>query len=273
MTHTLDQLVECLRGRRVVVLAGAGCSTRSGIPDYRGEGTRARARNPIKGQQYLGEPATRRRYWARSVVGWPRFSAAEPNACHRAIADLEQLGISPGLITQNVDRLHQRGGSQRVVELHGALHEVRCLDCGAMEDRAHLQARLAELNPGWGGDAAALAPDGDADLEGEAIDRFRVAPCQVCGGTLKPNVVFFGETVPKPVVEDAWSLMDEGDALLVVGSSLTVFSGYRFVRNAKKRGWPVGIVNLGPTRADPLIDARVDADVVEAMPQLVSALR
>ena len=206
------------------------------------------------------------------MVGWTRFAGAEPNAGHRALAELEAAGVLAGVITQNVDRLHQAAGSERVVELHGSLSRARCLDCGGFEARAHLQARLVALNPGWSAHVAELAPDGDAELEGPLSD-FEVAPCEACGGVLKPDVVFFGESVPGDVVEAAYSVLNEGDALLVVGSSLAVFSGYRFVRKAKARGIPIGIVNLGPTRGDPQADVRVDARAGEVLPALVSALR
>lgn len=272
MNTELDRLVTLLERRRIVVLAGAGCSTGSGIPDYRGEGTRARARNPIQGRAYREDPETRRRYWARSVVGWPRFEAARPNSAHRAIAGLEHAELSVGLITQNVDRLHQRAGSRRVVELHGALEDVRCLDCGAREHRSRLQGRLLAKNPDWHRTAATPAPDGDADIEPRELAGFVVVGCEACGGVLKPDVVFFGETVPVRVVEAAWSLMDAGDALLVVGSSLTVFSGYRFVRAAHRRNWPIAVVNRGPTRADDLVDVRVDDDVADVLPKLLGAL-
>ena len=261
-----------LRGRRVVALVGAGCSTASGIPDYRGPKTRARARNPIQFRTFVGEELGRQRYWARSMVGWPRFRAAEANAAHRGLAALEHGGALRGLITQNVDRLHHRAGSRRVVELHGALHEVGCLDCGVIETRDALQRRLLALNPGWAPAEVEAAPDGDAELTGSIIERFQVAYCLACGGVLKPRVVFFGENVPADVTADAWSLFDEAEVLLVVGSSLTVFSGYRFVRKAAQRGVPVAIVNLGQTRGDPQAQLRVDDRVEEVLPALVDAL-
>ena len=275
-TEAVDALVSRLRGRRVVALVGAGCSTASGIPDYRGPETRRRARNPIQFQTFIGDDAGRQRYWARSVVGWPRFRAAQPNPAHRALAALEQAGAVRGLITQNVDRLHHAAGSERVVELHGALHEVICLSCRAVEPRDALQERLLALNPGWERSAAAQrveqAPDGDAELPAELVAGFRVAACRRCCGVLKPKVVFFGENVPPDVTADAWSLFDEGEALLVVGSSLTVFSGYRFVRKAAHRGIPVAVVNLGPTRGDPLVGLRVDDRVEAVLPSVARAL-
>jgi NAD-dependent SIR2 family protein deacetylase len=217
----------------------------------------------------MDDPRARQRYWARSMLGWPRFSAAAPNEGHRAFAALEQRGLLQGVITQNVDRLHHAAGSRRVVELHGALAEVVCLGCGRLEARASLQARLTLLNPRWESDAE-LAPDGDAELA--EVDGFRVADCLACGGVLKPRVVFFGENVPRPVVDGAFALLEEGDALLVVGTSLTVYSGFRFVRRAAERGVPVVILNLGPTRGDGLATVSIDAPVGTALPTLVAAL-
>lgn len=267
-----DALADLLRGRRFVALTGAGCSTTSGIPDYRGPGTRERARNPVKYRAFVSDADARRRYWARSVAGWPRFVAARPNPAHVALAELERAGRLAGIITQNVDRLHQAAGSRRVVELHGALEEVRCLDCGGLEPRARLQERLTALNPEHDPGGATPAPDGDAELPAQDVDGFRVAPCERCGGVLKPHVVFFGENVPAPTVDAAYALLAGGDALVVAGSSLAVFSGYRFLRAAKQRGLPVAIVNLGPTRGEELADVRVEEDVTEALPWLASAL-
>ena len=269
----LEALGSLLSGRKIALLSGAGCSTESGIPDYRGPGTRERARNPIQYKGFVGSAQTRRRYWARAVVGWRRFAGAQPNAAHQALADLERLGAAVGLITQNVDGLHQEAGSQRVVELHGTLSQVRCLECKRVEDRESVQARLAELNPGFGEHAAALAPDGDADLPDELIEGFQVVACRHCGGPLKPNVVFFGESVPAQTVAAAYDIVHESDALLVVGSSLAVFSGYRFVRHAAERELPIGIVNLGETRGDPYATLKVEAKLGEFLPQLASALR
>lgn len=267
----VERLVALLRGRRVVALTGAGCSTESGIPDYRGPGTRARARNPIQHRAFVTDPAMRLRYWARSAVGWPRFSRAEPNEAHRAFAALERNGTISGLITQNVDRLHHRAGSRRVVELHGALADVRCLDCGAHEARESVQARIAAQNPRLF-DEAELAPDGDADLPASALDGFVPPACLECTGVLKPDVVFFGDNVPRPRVDAAFGMLDEAEVLLVVGSSLTVFSGYRFVLRAAERRMPVALVNLGETRGDVHADVRVDARAGEVMPAVARAL-
>ncbi len=272
MDAGIAELVELLRGRRFAVLTGAGCSTESGIPDYRGPETARRARNPIRYQEFLRHPHARARYWARSSVGWRRMTAAEPNPAHLALAGLERAGLAVGLITQNVDRLHARAGSRRVIELHGALDEVRCLECGVIESRARLQQRLLALNPGWSVADVELAPDGDAELDAALVEGFRVAACQVCDGVLKPNVVFFGENVPKPTVEAAYALLGDAEVLLVLGSSLTVFSGFRFVRRASSEGVPVAIVNLGETRGDPYARVRVDARVGEVLPELAMRL-
>ncbi|HET6285100.1 MAG TPA: NAD-dependent protein deacetylase [Polyangia bacterium] len=267
----LERLATLLRGRRFVALTGAGCSTESGIPDYRGEG-RTGPRQPIQHDAYLRRPEVRQRYWARATLGWLRFSAAQPNAAHRALAILEQAGPLAGIITQNVDRLHHAAGSRRVVELHGALAEVRCLACASIEKRDSVQARLLTENPDWVQHAAAVAPDGDADLPEEAVTEFRVVPCAACGGVLMPNVVFFGGNVPEATVRAAWDLFDAAEVLLVVGSSLTVYSGFRFVRRASERGVPVGVINLGPTRADDAVQVRVAEPAGEVLPRLAAAL-
>jgi NAD+-dependent protein deacetylase sirtuin 4 len=269
---TLDALCALARGRRVVALTGAGCSTESGIPDYRGEGTRERARNPIQHREFVRDPEARRRYWARSVIGWPKVARARPNPGHRALAALEEAGALAGVITQNVDGLHGAAGSRRVIELHGALARVRCRGCDAIEARAALQRRLLADNPGWEARAAEAAPDGDAELPSALVARFRVVDCAGCGGVLQPDVVFFGASVPRPVVDAAWRLLDEAEALLVVGTSLAVFSGYRFVRRAAERALPIAIVNLGATRGDPLARLRVEARAGAALPALAARL-
>lgn len=267
----LDRLVALLHGRRLSVLTGAGCSTESGIPDYRGPETRRRARDPVKYRAFLTSEEARRRYWARAVVGWPKLASARPNAAHHAIARMQASGSISGLVTQNVDRLHAAAGSD-AVELHGALAEVRCMECGAIEGRDAVQERLRALNPDWDAQHAEIAPDGDAELPAELVARFRVTECARCGGFLKPNVVFFGETVPRQLVERAYSIVEGSDALLVVGSSLAVFSGYRFVRRAAERGIPVAIVNLGESRGDPYADVIVQGRAGEILPGLADAL-
>lgn len=269
----LAPVVDLLAGRRFVALTGAGCSTESGIPDYRGEG-RTGPKNPIQHDAFMRRPEVRQRYWARATLGWERFQGAQPNAGHAALARLEAAGLLAGVITQNVDRLHHAAGSRRVVELHGALADVRCLDCQAHEPRAELQVRLLAANPGWLAAALGAArPDGDAELPPEAVQSFRVVGCRVCGGALKPEVVFFGGNVAEPTLSAAWALLAEGAALLVAGSSLTVYSGFRFVRRAHEQGLPIGIVNLGPTRGDPLAQARVSAPVGQVLPRLAEALQ
>jgi NAD-dependent SIR2 family protein deacetylase len=276
----VEALRALLAGRRFVALTGAGCSTESGIPDYRGAG-RPGPRNPIQHDAFVRQAHVRRRYWARATLGWERFKTARPNAGHRALAALEAAGLLAGVITQNVDRLHHEAGSRRVVELHGALAEVRCLACGVLEARASVQDRLLEANPGWLGRAraelaaaaeASVRPDGDAELSADTVAVFEVVGCGRCGGPLKPEVVFFGGTVPEATVVAGWRLLEAAQALLVAGSSLTVYSGFRFVRRAHELGLPIGIINLGPTRGDELAEARVAAPVGHALPLLATEL-
>jgi NAD+-dependent protein deacetylase sirtuin 4 len=269
----LEALAQLLRGRRTGVLTGAGCSTESGIPDYRGPASRGRVRTPIQDRDFLRRPEVRQRYWARSVLGWPRFCAAQPNAAHAALAQLEARGHVEGVITQNVDRLHHAAGSRQVIELHGALAEVVCLACGVRERRERLQGRLEALNPGFAPTVMELRPDGDAELPESAVAASEVPACEACGdGVLKPDVVFFGGFVPAPTVEAAYALVERSEALLVVGTSLAVYSGLRFVRRAVERGLPVAVLNLGETRADELASLRVPARIGEALPWLAGAL-
>jgi NAD-dependent SIR2 family protein deacetylase len=222
----------------------------------------------------MRNPAARARYWARSTIGWARVSHAAPNAGHRALAELEALGVVRGVITQNVDGLHQAAGSRGVLELHGSLARVRCTACGASQTRDALQGRLAALNPDFvaAAQAAASAPDGDAELSEASYADYRVPECADCGGVLKPDVVFFGESVPRAVVDQAWRIFEQGEVLLVVGSSLTVFSGRRFVLRAGATERPIAIVNQGPTRADPLARVRVEGRLGEALPALAQAM-
>ncbi len=270
---SLDALIDLMTGRRFAVLTGAGCSTESGIPDYRGPETRRRARNPIEYRAFVGSAEARRRYWARSLAGWPRMRAAAPNAGHAALAALEASGRVTGLVTQNVDRLHHRAGSEAVVELHGALAEARCLGCGAIEDRDGVQARLQALNPGFEGRVVEHAPDGDAEVDVGAWTDFVVADCLACGGILKPNVVFFGESVPRETVARAFEVIDGAEGLLVVGTSLAVYSGLRFVRHAAALGRPVAMVNLGaPSRGAELAELHVDGPSGQVLPALAEAL-
>ena len=266
------RLVELVRGRRVVALTGAGLSTESGIPDYRSPEALARPRRPIQGPEFARSEEVRRRYWARSALGWERMRGAQPSAGHRAIAALERRGVVARVITQNVDRLHHKAGSQGAIELHGALAEVACTACGALEDRDALQARILDRNPGWTDDGAATAPDGDAELPAERVARFVVPACERCAGVLKPRVVFFGDSVPRAVVDEAFDAVDRAEVLLVVGSSLAVFSGYRFLRRAVERGVPVAIVNRGPVRGEERAAVKIDAGTGETLEALARAL-
>lgn len=267
--------------RRLVILTGAGCSTGSGIPDYRSPGGAWSRHKPIYYSAFVGSEEVRRFYWARSFRGWPRFAAARPNDAHRALAMLEQLGRAHFLITQNVDDLHQEAGTRRMVQLHGRNRLVVCLECGMKLARADMQERLAMLNADWlaaapwaqlRGEEADFAPDGDANVAREAVRGFRVPPCERCGGALKPAVVFFGESVPAEKVSVSMERLDEADELLVVGSSLTVWSGFRFVKRAAERGIPIAIVNIGPTRGDELATIKVDAECGAVLREAVQRL-
>ncbi|MER6624923.1 NAD-dependent protein deacetylase [Streptomyces sp. NPDC000931] len=246
----LEPVADALGAGGVVVLSGAGISTESGIPDYRGEGGSLSRHTPMTYQDFTGSDRARRRYWARSHLGWRTFRRAVPNTGHRAVAAFGRHGLLSGVITQNVDGLHQAAGSEGVVELHGGLDRVVCLSCGAVSERRELARRLEEANAGFAPVAAGINPDGDADLTDEQVGDFRVVPCAVCGGVLKPDVVFFGENVPPGRVEHCRTLVREATSLLVLGSSLTVMSGLRFVRQAAQAGTPVLIVNRDPTRGD-----------------------
>ncbi len=257
---------------RRVVLTGAGCSTESGIPDYRGPDGVWRTRRPVMYGDFVRDESVRRYYWARSFRGWDRFRAARPNAAHDALARLEGAGGVATLITQNVDGLHQAAGSERVIELHGSNHRVVCLDCREGALRADFQARLAEANRGWTHEAVALRADGDAEIDRELTAGFRVAGCERCGGVVKPDVVFFGECVPRPRVEEAMNAVANADVLFVVGSSLAIWSGFRFAREAAARGVPIAILNRGWTRADDLATARLDARCGEALPGIVDEI-
>ncbi|WP_233842715.1 NAD-dependent protein deacetylase [Dyella sp. 2HG41-7] len=251
--------------RRLFVVTGAGCSTDSGIPDYRDADGGWKRAQPVTYQAFMGEERTRKRYWARSLIGWRRFGKALPNATHHALVKLEQRDKLALLLTQNVDGLHQRAGSQNVVDMHGRLDAVRCMGCEHRLPRHELQHMLLTLNPQWATLDAFDAPDGDADLDGHDFSTFTIPPCPHCGGILKPDVVFFGENVPRDRVAAAMNALDEADAMLVVGSSLMVFSGYRFAHAAAKVGKPIAAVNLGRTRADPLLSLKVNQPCAEAL--------
>lgn len=253
-------LVALLAGRRVAVLTGAGISTDSGIPDYRGPDSPPA--NPMTIRQFTSSPEYRRRYWARNHVGWRHMAAAGPNAGHRALAALERAGVVTGVITQNVDLLHTKAGSRRVINLHGSYARVVCLNCGHAMARAALAEQLEQANPGFTEraetlGALAVAPDADATLTD--TDSFRFVDCPACGGILKPDIVYFGESVAKEVVAQCYQLIEGSDALLVAGSSLAVFSGYRFVRHAAALALPIAIVNRGATRGDDLATVKVEA--------------
>ncbi|HEX3924657.1 MAG TPA: NAD-dependent protein deacetylase [Streptosporangiaceae bacterium] len=255
----LAELAEMVAGGGALVLSGAGLSTESGIPDYRGPTGLARRAEPMTYQTFTGSPAARRRYWARSHSGWRHVARARPNAGHHAVAELQRRGLLAGIVTQNVDGLHQAAGARGVIELHGSLDRVVCLACRERTSRDDLDRRLRAANPDWAARAAQVNADGDAVIADEQAERFQIVDCAGCGGALKPDVVFFGENVPRPRVEECYALTERAGALVVLGSSLTVMSGYRFVRHAAKHAVPVAIVNRGPTRGDDLARLVLDA--------------
>lgn len=276
----LEPLHTFISKHRTLVLSGAGISTESGIPDYRSPERLKRPRKPMRFQEFVKSRAARQRYWARSVMGWPHIERALPNEGHRAVAKLELNQNFTGVLTQNVDGLHQKAGAQAVLELHGRLRTVICLTCAQQEKRERLQRRMLHQNPDFeqflsspsSAPTIGVAPDGDADLSQTLIDTFSIPECLRCGGVLKPDVVFFGENVPKTRVERAWKMLDGSEALLVVGSSLSVFSGYRFVARAKKEGKPVAIVNRGETRGDKDADLKLDAPLGVTLSALANTL-
>jgi NAD-dependent SIR2 family protein deacetylase len=251
---------------RIFVLTGAGISTASGIPDYRGPDGLWKRTAPITYQAFIRDPAMRRRYWMRSFVGWPAVARARPNRAHEALVEFESRGHITALVTQNVDGLHACAGQRTVIDLHGRIDQVICMDCGARAARAEVQRNLADANPDWTSLSAAIAPDGDADFEHADVSRFRTPVCSDCGGLLKPDVVFFGENVPRARVADAHDALRRADAMLVVGSSLMVYSGYRFARMAHDAGMPLAILTRGVTRADDLAMIKLDADCVAVLP-------
>ena len=258
---------------RVAVLSGAGLSTESGIPDYRGATGRLRRHTPMTYDEFVTSEDGRRRYWARSHVGWRTIARAQPNSGHRAVAALRARGFVSGVITQNVDGLHHAAGTVGVVELHGNLDRVICLGCRRTSPREHLDSRLRAANPDFEATATRINPDGDVELADHAVRGFRLVDCTACeSGVLKPDVVFFGENVPKPRVEQCYRLVDEARALLVLGSSLTVMSGLRFVQRAARAGKPVLIINQGVTRGDPHATVRVDRPLGPALTELVTAV-
>ncbi|SDQ37491.1 NAD-dependent protein deacetylase [Quadrisphaera sp. DSM 44207] len=275
----LEQLTGLVAAGRVLVLSGAGMSTGSGIPDYRGPTGALRRHTPMTYQEFIGDREARRRYWARGFVGWRQVAAARPNPAHEAVAALQERGLVGTVVTQNVDGLHQAAGSPLVVELHGALDRVVCLDCGALLPRAQLDRRLRAANAEFDARAAELVagrqvnPDGDVELPEDVVRCFQVVPCPVCeGGVLKPDVVFFGESVPRERVRRCFDLLASARSLLVLGSSLTVMSGYRFVRAAAKAGQPVAVVNAGATRGDGEASLKVDAPLAPTLQAVLAAL-
>jgi NAD-dependent SIR2 family protein deacetylase len=266
----LDDLAALMGDGGVVVLSGAGLSTESGIPDYRGPSGIARRHTPMTYQTFVGDAAARRRYWARSHVGWRSIARALPNAGHAAVAELERAGIVDGVITQNVDGLHQDAGAAAVIELHGTLDQVTCLDCGTPTPRDRLDERLRAANPRFDPAVLAVNPDGDVDLDDALLKDFEIVDCTTCiGGMLKPDVVFFGENVPVERVRRSYELVERCRLLMVLGSSLTVMSGRRFVLRAAKLGIPVAIVNQGATRGDGYATVTVDAPLGTVLPALV----
>ncbi|MFN8157822.1 MAG: NAD-dependent protein deacetylase [Candidatus Nanopelagicales bacterium] len=273
MTSPTEDLAALVASGGVVALTGAGISTESGIPDYRGpSGASQRRHAPTTYQTFTRDAVARRRYWARSHVGWQLMNRARPNDGHRALAALEDLGLVDGVVTQNVDGLHEAAGSRTVVDLHGRLDRVRCLACGRVVPRAEVRARLDDANRDWSATVTAVNPDGDVDLPDEQFDGFTVVDCDACGGLLKPDVVYFGENVPVERVAAANDLVDSARALLVLGTSLHVFSGRRHVVRAAKAGTPVAVVNQGPTRADEIATIRLDAPLGATLAGLVRTI-
>lgn len=267
------QLAEFLdRHPRALVLTGAGLSTASGIPDYRDRDGTRRGKPPIHGPDFRKHEHVQRRYWARSMIGWPVLARARPNAGHRAIAGLEAIGKIGSVLTQNVDGLHGQAGSHGVLELHGNIHSVVCLDCSALFPRAFVQGQLIDANPQMAGANATPLPDGDASVEPGELADFRLPYCGCCGGSLMPNVVFFGDNVPPARTAIALAQMERADALLVVGSSLMVYSGFRFARMARASGKPIAAINLGRTRADELLDIKIEESSERLLPLVLELL-
>jgi NAD-dependent SIR2 family protein deacetylase len=272
-TGSFGMLLDVVAAGNVLVLSGAGLSTESGIPDYRGPTGLARRATPMTYQTFTASQDARRRYWARSHLGWRHIGQAVPNLGHHAVAELGHRRLLAGVITQNVDGLHQAAGAADVTELHGSLHQVLCLSCGQRTARTDLHRRLAAANPGWDAGPALINPDGDAVLTDDATESFRVVDCALCDGVLKPDVVFFGENVPRPRVQACYAMVEQASSLVVLGSSLTVMSGFRYVRHAAKVPVPVVIVNQGATRGDAYAAATLDAPLGRVLTDLVAALR
>ena len=268
---TLKSLAEFIALHpRLLVITGAGCSAPSGIPTYRNDSGEWQRNQPIQHADFINLAASRRRYWARSLAGWPLVSLAQPNAAHRVLAAMEARDQISMLVTQNVDRLHQQAGHQNVIDLHGRLDQVICLTCQQVIERDTMQQRLLLINGISAPIALEHAPDGDAEVEEQLTRELKVPDCERCGGLLKPNVVFFGGAVPKTTVENIFSQLDQADGLLIVGSSLTVFSGFRFCRHAYRNGLPIAAINQGKTRADGLFSIKLEADCVATLAALES---
>jgi NAD-dependent SIR2 family protein deacetylase len=271
--NPVTSLVELVGRGGAVILSGAGLSTESGIPDYRGPSGAARKHTPMTFQSFTRDPVARHRYWARSYLGWRQIDRARPNAGHHGVTTLQRAGLLSGIVTQNVDGLQQAAGAEEVIELHGGLDRVVCQACGALTARLEVDQALRAANPDFAAVAERINPDGDAELDDDALAGFVMIDCPACGdGPLKPDVVFFGETVPRPRVDACFSLVDAAGCLLVLGSSLKVMSGYRFVLRARKLGIPVAIVNQGPTRGDEQCTLRVDAPLGATLTALAARL-
>lgn len=269
----MDELVNFVaQSKHLFVLTGAGCSTESGIPDYRDAEGEWKHKRPLQYQDFIRSENARKRYWARSLLGWQRIALAQPNPAHIALACLERAGWIYQLVTQNVDGLHQKAGSRRVLDLHGRLDTVECLDCQWQWPRETFQQRLQEKNPDFKNFSAAIAPDGDALLEDIDFSQFQIPPCEQCAGILKPSVTFFGEGVPSQKVKQAYAYLEDADGLLIVGSSLMVYSGYRFCRAAWEQCKPIAAINLGRTRADDKLSLKIPAPCSQVLPALVAQL-
>ena len=270
----LDTLLQAMADDKFLILTGAGISTPSGIPDYRDSDGVRRGRQPMMYLEFLAAPESRRRYWARAMLGWPRVRKARPNAAHEALATLQQRGRISDLITQNVDTLHDQAGTQDVIELHGSLHRVLCLDCGQRSERDAIQQQMEAQNPYLSGVDAVQAPDGDTLLDPAFEARFQVPQCPHCAGErMKPDVVFFGENMAQPTAARALAAAENAAGLLVVGSSLMAYSAFRLCRVIAERGKPLMAINLGKTRADDLLDLKIEGSCEELLPWLVEELR
>ncbi|CAH2295319.1 NAD-dependent lipoamidase sirtuin-4, mitochondrial [Pelobates cultripes] len=267
----LQDFVSC--SQRLFVMTGAGISTESGIPDYRSEGVGLYSRTerrPIEHSEFVRSEAARRRYWARNFVGWPQFSSHQPNEAHIALSNWERAGKLHWLVTQNVDALHTKAGQQRLSELHGCTHRVTCLSCKTVVKRSELQERFMVLNPSWNEESHGVAPDGDVFLTDEQVANFNVPACESCGGVLKPQVTFFGDTVSQELVFSLYDYLSQSDAMFIIGSSLQVYSGYRFALKAKEKHIPIAILNIGPTRADHLASVKVSSRCGDVLPHILT---